>query len=110
RRANVPWQITPFKASWKIRDDWAAYGLSPNEPERFQGHHGRRTLLVVDEASGVAEDIFEAGTGFLTCQDSYVLYISNPTKMTGAFWRACQPDSGFHHVKISTFNTPFFTE
>lgn len=109
RASNVQWQIKPFKASWKIRDDWAAYGLSPNEPERFQGHHGARTLLVVDEASGVDEDIFEAGMGFLTGQHSYVLYISNPTKMTGAFWRACQPDSGFHHVKISTFDTPNFT-
>lgn len=110
RQANVPWQIKPLKASWKIRDDWAAFGISPNEPERFQGHHGIRTLLVVDEASGVEEDIFEAGQGFLTGSDSYVLYISNPTKMTGAFWRACQPDSGFHHVKISTYDTPNFTE
>jgi hypothetical protein len=109
REARVPWQTRPNKTTWKIRDNWAAYGLSPKEPERFQGHHGRRVLLVVDEASGVEEEIFEAGQGFLTGHDSYVLYISNPTKMSGAFYRACQPDSGFHHVKISTFDTPYFT-
>lgn len=109
RAAHVPWVTKPMKASWKVRDDWAAYGLSPNEPERFQGHHGVRTLLVVDEASGVGEDIFEAGQGFLTGRYSFVLYISNPTRMTGSFYRACQPDSGFHHIKIGTFDTPNFT-
>lgn len=110
REALVPWETAPFKTSWRIRDDWMALGLSPKEPERFQGHHGFRTLLIVDEASGVEEDIFEAGQGFLTGKHSYVLYISNPTRLTGAFARACKPDSGFYHVKISTFDTPNFTD
>jgi phage terminase large subunit len=40
--------------------DWFALGLSTDQPERFQGHHAEHLLLVVDEAAGVADDIFEA--------------------------------------------------
>ena len=40
---------------------WYAVGLSTNEPERFQGFHSERLLLVLDEANGVDERIYEAG-------------------------------------------------
>lgn len=109
RQAKIPWAKKPTKTSWKIRDDWAAYGFSTDQPERFQGHHGRRVLLVVDEASGVDERIFEAGMGFLTGEESYVLYLGNPTRMLGSFYRSHQADSGFHRVHISTFDCPAFT-
>jgi hypothetical protein len=109
RQARIPWGKKPTKTMWKIRDDWAAYGFSTDQPERFQGHHGRRVLLVVDEASGVDERIFEAGMGFLTGEESYVLYLGNPTRMTGSFYRSHQPDSGFHRISISTFDCPAFT-
>lgn len=109
RQARMPWSKRPTKTMWKIRDDWAAYGFSTDQPERFQGHHGRRVLLVVDEASGVDERIFEAGMGFLTGEESYVLYLGNPTRMTGSFYRSHQPDSGFHRIHISTMDCPAFT-
>ena len=111
RQARMPWPsgARPTKTMWKVRDDWAAYGFSTDQPERFQGHHGRRVLLVVDEASGVDERIFEAGMGFLTGEESYVLYLGNPTRMTGSFYRSHQPDSGFHRVHISTMDCPAFT-
>jgi hypothetical protein len=109
RNARVPWTKRPTKTMWKVADDWAAYGFSTDQPERFQGHHGRRVLLVVDEASGVDERIFEAGMGFLTGEESYVLYLGNPTRMLGSFYRSHQPDSGFHRIHISTFDCPAFT-
>jgi phage terminase large subunit len=49
-----------------VQDEWVALGLSTNQPERFQGFHARHILVIVDEAAGVKEDIFEAIEGVLT--------------------------------------------
>ena len=42
-----------------------AIGLSTDQPERFQGFHEGNILFVVDEASGVDEDIYEAIEGLV---------------------------------------------
>ena len=110
RGAKMPWTRQPSKKKWEIRDDWAAFGFSTNEPERFSGHHGRRLLFVVDEASGVKEEIFTASKGFLTGKNAYVLMISNPTQMAGTFYENCQPTkTRWHNIKISAFDCPSFT-
>jgi hypothetical protein len=107
--APVPWVTKPRQARWKIREDWLALGLSTNRPERFQGHHGKRVLFIVDEASGVDEAIFDAGMGFLTGENTYVLYIGNPNQTRGEFHRSHQPDSGFKRIHMSTFDCPAWT-
>jgi hypothetical protein len=43
--------------------DWFAVGVSTDTVEGFQGFHGSRVLVIVDEASGVDETIFEAVRG-----------------------------------------------
>ena len=98
-----------FKTQLEIAPDWFAIGLSTDTPERFQGHHAPRMLLVVDEASGVDDAIYEASEGFLTAEGARVLLIGNPTRTTGTFYRAFKPDSGWHKVHISAFDTPNFT-
>lgn len=98
-----------FKTQLEIAPDWFAIGLSTDTPERFQGHHAPRMLLVVDEASGVDDAIYEASEGFLTAEGSRVLLIGNPTRTTGTFYRAFKPDSGWHRVHISAFDSPNFT-
>lgn len=98
-----------FKTQLEIAPDWFAIGLSTDTPERFQGHHAPRMLLVVDEASGVDDTIFEASEGFLTADGARVLLIGNPTRTTGTFYRAFKPDSGWHRVHISAYDTPNFT-
>jgi hypothetical protein len=94
----------------EIAKDWVAYGLSTDQPERFQGEHSPRLLLVVDEASGVDEAIFQAAQGYLTAEGSSVLLLGNPTRMSGTFFKAFQTDSRFHKIHISTFDTPRFTD
>ncbi len=110
RMARIPWGKQPSRKRWMIRDDWAAYGFSTNEPERFSGHHGRRLLFVVDEASGVDEAIYNAARGFLTGSDSYVLMIGNPTQMVGTFFDNCQVTATrWTHIKMSAYDTPVYT-
>ena len=74
----------------ELDSDSFAIGLSTDRPERFQGHHAEHLFLVVDEASGVAESIYESAEGFLTTPGSCVLLIGNPTRPSGQCHR-CFP-------------------
>lgn len=110
RMARVQWQKKPSMKRWTIREDWAAFGFSTNEPERFSGHHGARLLFVVDEASGVDEQIFNAARGFLTGANSYVLMIGNPTQMVGTFYDNCQATATrWTRIKMGAKDTPVYT-
>lgn len=56
-------------------------------PEALQGIHSDHVLLVVDEASGVPEQIFQAGQGSMSGETATTLLLSNPTRTTGYFSR-----------------------
>ena len=51
--------------------EWVAIGLSTNDSNRFQGYHSEHLLVVVDEAAGVAEEIFEAIMGVYDLNDGH---------------------------------------
>lgn len=90
--------------------DWFAVGVSTNRKERFQGHHAEHMLLIVDEASGVEEMIYEAAAGFMTSDHARVLLIGNPTKTSGQFYRAFHSErSLWNTIHISAFDTPRMT-
>jgi phage terminase large subunit len=91
-----------------VQDQWAAFGLSTNEPDRFQGYHSRNIFVIVDEAAGVPPEIFEAVDGLLTSENPHLLLIGNPTNVSGEFYNAFK-DSSFCKISISAFDTPNFT-
>lgn len=93
----------------ELDKDWVAYGLSTDQPERFQGEHSPRLLFVADEASGIDQAIYNAAQGYLTARNAHVLLIGNPTKMSGEFYRAFQAGSDYHQEHISVFDSPAFT-
>lgn len=100
----------PNATKLEIGDQWFAIGLSTNEPERFQGHHADHLLLIVDEASGVDERIYEAAEGFMTAEGAKVLLLGNPTKVGGTFHRSFTEDrSAWSQIAISVFDTPNYT-
>jgi hypothetical protein len=61
-------------------------GFSTKEPDRFQGFHEEHLLLIVDEAAGVPELIFEAAEGILTNENAKIALIGNPTSSSGTFY------------------------
>jgi phage terminase large subunit len=90
--------------------DWYAVGLSTNQPENFQGYHAPALLFVVDEASGVDQQIFDAAEGFLTGQGSRVLLIGNPTRVTGQFYDAFNRERAlWNTIHVAAFDSPNFT-
>lgn len=57
-------------------------------PEAFQGVHSDHVLLIADEASGVAEQVFKAGQGSMTAREATTLLLGNPTRTSGYFYRS----------------------
>lgn len=55
-------------------------------PEALQGVHADNVLLVVDEASGVAEAVFEAAIGSMSGESATTLLLGNPTRTSGFFF------------------------
>lgn len=89
----------------EIDSEWFAIGLSTNESERFSGYHAENILLIVDEASGVSQDIFDAAEGFMTSVNGKMLLIGNPTRLDGEFYQAFK-SSFYHKIHISAFDSP----
>jgi phage terminase large subunit len=107
REVPIPACLT---TSVELGEQWHAFGMSTNEPESFAGIHAENVLLIVDEASGVDERIFDAGEGFLTTEGSRVLLVGNPTKPAGQFYRAFTSEkASWNTIHISAFDTPNFT-
>lgn len=89
---------------------WFAVGLTTTEKERFLGYHNTNVLVVADEASGIPEEIWEAIENPLSSGDTHLLMIGNPTQHEGSFFRAFEPNSGYHTIHISYKDTPNFRD
>jgi phage terminase large subunit len=61
----------------------------PVSPARLQPRRrAERLLVVLDEASGVSEAVWESAETLITSPRSRLLAIGNPTRTSGAFYRA----------------------
>ncbi|MDA1257975.1 MAG: hypothetical protein O3C10_09065 [Chloroflexi bacterium] len=95
------------RTTLELGDKHYAHGISTNEAERFQGFHEGNILFVVDEASGVREDIFEAIEGSMTSAGARLLLLGNPTALGGTFYEAFHRRRElWHTMHISAFDTP----
>ena len=82
-----------------------ALGISTDRAERFQGFHAGEILFIVDEASGVAEEIYDAIRGSMTSRSAKLLLIGNPTKLQGTFYDAFHSQyKHWHTIQISAFD------
>ena len=92
---------------WEIADDRYAMGLSAESADQFQGFHSPNMFIVVDEAEGVSEEIYEAIEAVMTSADPLLLLIGNPTIVSGAFRRAFYEERHlFHNITISALDSP----
>lgn len=57
-------------------------------PEALAGVHSDNVLLVVDEASGVPEKVFEAAAGSMSGHNATTILLSNPTRSSGTFYES----------------------
>jgi len=87
-------------------------GATAREPEAFQGISGANQLFIADEASGIAQGIFDAISGN-RAGGGKVLLLGNPTQNSGEFFDAFGKKSkaqtegvGYHPITISSEDSP----
>ena len=87
-----------------------AFGFATDKLERFQGFHSPNLLIIVDEASGIPEFVFDAISGCMTTANSKLIMIGNPTALAGTFYDAFHKNRHLYKtIHISAFDTPAFT-
>lgn len=75
---------------------WFAVAKTASEPENMQGFHEENMLIIVDEASGVEDDIMEAVLATLSGKNNKLLMCANPTRTTGTFYDSHNRDRGMY--------------
>jgi hypothetical protein len=91
-----------------ISDKWYAFGGTSDEPSNFQGYHAEDILIIIDEASGIKEEIFDAIEGNLTSERSRLLMIGNPIEVSGVFFQSHRLET-YNKIHIAVWDTPNFT-
>lgn len=85
---------------------WFATAKTATKPENMQGFHEEHMLIVVDEASGVADPIMEAILGTLTGADNKLLMCGNPNRLEGVFYDSHNSDRDKFKVhKVSSMDS-----
>ncbi len=83
------WTATKFYRN-EHPETWFANAIawSADNPEAFAGLHAPHTMVVLDEASGIDDVIWDYTEGAMTTNKVFWLVFGNPTKNTGRF-REC---------------------
>lgn len=104
--------VTAGYPQWKLQGELVGYGRKPADysDSAFQGIHAVYVLIVIDEASGVSESLFNAVDALATNKNSRVLAIGNPDDPTSHFARMCKPNSGYNVIRIDGLRSPNFNE
>lgn len=80
------WSATTFKFK-ETPELWCANAIpwSEHNSEAFAGTHEENVLIIFDEASAVADIIWEVTEGAMTTKNCIWVVFGNPTKNTGMF-------------------------
>lgn len=78
-----------------------------DNPEALQGVHSDHVLLICDEASGVPESVYEAGSGSMSSFGATTLLIGNPVRLTGLFYDTHHKlRDMWHTIKVGHKDSP----
>ena len=107
-QARIPIGGDITQTSLTLADDWFAFGFSTDEPDRITGFHNKHVLEIIDEASGIPDEVFGALENPLAAGFTRSLWLGNPTQSVGKF-RDSFASSVYKSFHISAFDTPAFT-
>lgn len=94
------------------REKWFAIGYTTEEhdTDKFQGFHNENILVLIDEACGVGDNIYEAVEGLLSSgKKTKLVLIGNPTNEATRFGDSFK-STLYKPFHISAFDTPNFTQ
>lgn len=103
----------PLTTRYEISPDWYGLGFKAEDTkaDRFQGFHAENALVVIDEAAGVVDAVYEALDAVMTSEAARMLLIGNPTNPTGTFYDAFHAARDLYHtITIAADDTPNMRE
>lgn len=87
--AEFEWRSEVFHLKSAPRESFAVARTSrPENPDALQGFHSENLLFLIDEASGIPDQIFEVAEGALSTEGAYAIMAGNPTRMSGYFYES----------------------
>jgi len=98
RLDNAPFQDMAgagerLQLEWKLGPHWGAFAVSPRAAENFAGFRTPRgVFVIIDEASALDPDIYDAIMGLTATEGSKVLMIGNPLRPEGPFYDCFHSD------------------
>jgi hypothetical protein len=64
---------------WQMSERCYAQGFSSSKGVNAQGYHGKRVLIIADEAVGISQDVWDAIEGVRAAGDVRMVKLCNPT-------------------------------
>ena len=108
-RGVIGGKLLPGTCRLAMGPRWGVLSFATDKPVNLSGFHGRRVLVMVDEASGVEERLFLSLEGLRASGTVSLLLTSQGTQTAGTFFRAFHDEARFWHtIQISAFRTPNF--
>jgi phage terminase large subunit len=103
----IPGDMHQLASSGFVSEDFrSARGFTAREPEAVAGISGKNLLFILDEASGIPDDIHEAVKGNMA-GGAAALMFSNPTRTSGTFFEAFNGKQDFYTTfQVSSEETP----
>ncbi len=90
-----------------IDPDWYMIGINAAVYEAFQGRKSRRLLIVVDEASGCKDQMFDAMAGNMATGSPMLIAASNGTRATGRVHQAFHSGrANWYCKRVDAFDLP----
>jgi hypothetical protein len=81
------WKSEKFELLEAPQEAFAVARTSrPENPEALQGFHAPNILFLIDEASGVPDEVYQVAEGALSSEGAYVVMAGNPTRTQGYFY------------------------
>lgn len=80
--------VDATRVQWCGDTDWCMNAESASVPDNLAGYHDDNLLFLVEEASGVAEEMFPAIEGAITLPGNILVLIGNPTRTSGEFYNS----------------------
>ena len=91
---RVPGRFLTVKAERSPGSKNMILGFSTDNQQNIQGFHAPVLLVIVDEANGFPDDLYEAIDGNITGARSVLMMIGNPLVPVGRFYDACETKDG----------------
>lgn len=106
-RARYPLGGKMMETKWTIDLDGAlATCLSVDDPTALQGVHGPAVLIVVDEAEGLSQNMWNAIESLMSSEGSRLVACFNPVTPAGYLFDAARRPEEWHYITISCLDHP----